>query len=70
MHTEKTLQNLRESLKDCEEIIAAQASYIRQLEHERDLLAAGYRNAMARCAQLEAAVSDPLLASRPTPLCH
>jgi hypothetical protein len=54
MHTAETLRRLEDSLKDCEDTIAAQAAYIRQLEHERDLLAAGYRDAMMRCARLEA----------------
>jgi hypothetical protein len=58
MHTEETLRNLRESLKDCEEILAAQAVYIRQLEHERDLLATGYRDAMLRLVQLQTLGSE------------
>jgi hypothetical protein len=54
MHTAETLRKLEETLKDCEQTIEAQAGYIRQLEHERDLLTVGYRDAMMRCAQLEA----------------
>lgn len=53
MHTAETLRKLEDTLKDCEELIEAQAGYIRQLEHERDLLTVGYRDAMLRCAALE-----------------
>ena len=56
MHNEETFKNLEASLATLKEIIEAQRSHIRNLEHERDLLAEGYRAAVERCNELEASV--------------
>ncbi|MDB5757698.1 MAG: hypothetical protein JWM30_987 [Burkholderia sp.] len=61
MHNEKTLQNLSDSLEALKQLLRTQAEHIRQVEHERDLLAAGYKAAMERCAELEASMRDSVL---------
>lgn len=58
MHNEETFQNLEESLKALKELLRSQREHIQKVEHERDLLAAGYKAAMEKCAKLEAHNSD------------
>lgn len=43
MHNERTFKNIEASLDAFRQIIAAQRAHIRAVEHERDVLAAGYR---------------------------
>jgi hypothetical protein len=57
VHDEDTFRNLKDSLNTYKRLLHSQTEYIRQLEHERDLLAAGYRAARSRCAELEAAAA-------------
>lgn len=61
MHSEETLQNLSESLEALKQLLRTQAEQIRQIKHERDLLAAGYKAAMEKCAALEAKTHDAVL---------
>ncbi len=58
MHNEETFRNLEASLAALKEIIEAQRTYIRNLEHERDLLAEGYRAAVERSDELETSTCD------------
>lgn len=57
MHNEETFRNLEASLAALKEIIDEQRLRIQNLEHERDLLAKGYRAAMGKCDELEAKAS-------------
>jgi len=52
VHNEETFRNLEASLAALKQIIEEQRAQIRAVEHERDLLAAGYKAAMEKCAQL------------------
>lgn len=54
MHNEETFLNLKASFAMLKEITEAQQTHIRNLEHERDLLAEGYRAAVEKCDELEA----------------
>lgn len=54
MRNEEISWNLEASLEGLKRIIQAQKVPIRKLEHERDLLAEGYRVAVEKCDQLEA----------------
>ena len=63
MDKEDTLQELRDSLKTYEGLLRSQTEYIRELKHERDLLAAGYQAALERCAQLAAAATQETAAN-------
>jgi hypothetical protein len=58
VHNEDTFCSLQDSLNSCHRLLHSQTEYIRELEHERDLLAAGYRAALGRCAELEAAAAQ------------
>ena len=58
MHNEETFKNLEASLAALKEIIEAQRVQIRDLQHERDLLAEGYRAAVEKCNKLAAGVRD------------
>lgn len=61
MHDDDTFGNLEASLAALREIIDTQREQLRQVEHERDLLAVGYKNATEKCEKLEAlldAVND------------
>lgn len=69
MHDDETFGNLEASLAALREIINAQREQLRQLEHERDLLAVGYKNATENCEKLEAllnAVNDENASVRTT----
>ena len=57
LHYEETFRNLESSLAALKEIIDEQRLRIQNLEHERDLLAKGYRAAMDKCDELEANAS-------------
>lgn len=63
MHNEETFQNLEASLSVLKEIVEAQRTHIRNLEHERDLLAEGYRAAVEKCDELEASASGQVAES-------
>lgn len=54
MHNEETFRNLEASLEALKQIINDQRNVLRAVEHERDLLAAGYVNAMKECEELKA----------------
>lgn len=54
MRNEEVSWNLEASLEGLKQIIQAQKVHIRNLEHERDLLAEGYRAALEKCDALEA----------------
>lgn len=58
MHNEETFRNLEASLSVLKEIVEAQRTHIRNLEHERDLLAEGYRAAVEKCGELEVSARD------------
>lgn len=51
---QEDLQNLLAALDALKQLLRTQAEHIRQVEHERDLLAAGYKAAMEKCAEQEA----------------
>jgi ABC-type transporter Mla subunit MlaD len=59
VHNEETLRNLRESLDALELLVHSQADQIRQLQHERDLLAAAFSSASRRADSAASAV-DPV----------
>lgn len=61
VHNEETLQNLSDSLEALKQLLRTQKEHIRQVEHERDLLAAGYKAAMDKCAELEASMHESIL---------
>lgn len=61
VHNEETFQNLEASLAVLKQIIDEQRAQIRTVEHERDLLAAGYKAAVERYAQLETGIHDSVL---------
>lgn len=61
VHNEETFRNLEASLAALKQIIGEQRAQIRAVEHERDLLAAGYKAAVERCAQLEIGTRDSVL---------
>lgn len=54
MHDDETFGNLEASLAALREIINTQREQLRQVEHERDLLAVGYKNVTEKCEKLEA----------------
>lgn len=54
MRNEEVSWNLEASIEGLKQIIQAQKVHIRNLEHERDLLAEGYRAAVEKCDALEA----------------
>jgi hypothetical protein len=54
VHNEETFGNIEASLAALKEIIDAQRMQLRQVEHERDLLAAGYKDATEKCEKLMA----------------
>lgn len=54
VRNEKVSCNLETSLEGLKQIIQAQKVHIRNLEHERDLLAEGYRVAVEKSNALEA----------------
>ncbi len=66
VHNEETFRNLEASLATLKEIIEAQRAHIRNLEHERDLLAEGYRAAVEKCDELEASARDQVAQSNST----
>lgn len=57
MHNDETFKNLEASLAAPKEIINEQRSVIQAVQHERDLLAAGYVEAMRECEELKALLS-------------
>ena len=54
MHNEETFKNLEASLAALKEIISEQRADIQAVQHERDLLAAGYVEAIKQCEELKA----------------
>lgn len=54
MHNDETFKNLEASLEALKQIIGDQRDVIRAVEHERDLLAAGYVEARKECEELKA----------------
>jgi ribosomal 50S subunit-associated protein YjgA (DUF615 family) len=58
MHNENTLRNLRESLDRFEHLVRTQATYIAELERERDILVADLKAMMARCPDPNDSVID------------
>lgn len=56
MCTEETTKSVLNSIEALKQLVRTQAEHIRQVEHERDLLAAGYRAAQQKCLELEARV--------------
>ncbi len=54
MHNEETFKNLEASLEALKRIINEQRAVIGAVQHERDLLAAGYVEAMKECEELKA----------------
>jgi peptidoglycan hydrolase CwlO-like protein len=54
VHNAETFGTLEASLAALKEIIDAQRVQLRQVEHERDLLATGYKSATEKCEKLEA----------------
>lgn len=54
MHNEDTFENLEASLEALKQIIQDQRAVIGTVQHERDLLAAGYIEAMKECEDLKA----------------
>lgn len=70
MHTDDTLHNLEASVDALKVMVQSQLAYIRHIEHERDLLVSGYKDAMEKCDRLEAllnAANDPSASVRTTP---
>jgi hypothetical protein len=61
VQNEETLCNFRVSLDTLEQLVHAQAEQIRQLEHERDLLAVAFGSMLSRRA-------DPPSASASRPV--
>ena len=59
VHNEETFRNLEASLEALKQIISDQRTVIGAVQHERDLLAAGYVEAVKECEELKA----PLKAS-------
>lgn len=64
MHNEETFRNLEASLAALKQIIEAQRTHIRNLEHERDLLVEDYRAAVEKCDELEAGARDQVAQSQ------
>lgn len=60
MHNEETFKNLEEPLTALKELLRSQREHIQKVEHERDPLAAGYKAAMEKCAELEVHNSDSI----------
>lgn len=54
MHNEETFRKLEASLAALKEVINEQRAVVVALRHERDLLAAGYVEAMKECEELKA----------------
>lgn len=54
MHNDETFKNLEASLEALKQIIRDQRAVIGAVQHERDLLAAGYVEAMKECEELKA----------------
>lgn len=54
MHNEETFRNLEASLEALKQIINEQRAVIGAVQHERDLLAAGYVEAIKECEELKA----------------
>ena len=53
MHNEETLRNIEASLEALKQIIRDQRTVIGAVQHERDLLAAGYVEAIKECEELK-----------------
>lgn len=54
MHNEETFKNLEASLEALKEVINEQRAVIQAVQHERDLIAAGYVEAIKECEELKA----------------
>jgi len=54
VHNEETFRNLEASLEALKQIIAEQRTIIGAVQHERDLLAVGYVEAIKECEELKA----------------
>jgi len=54
VHNEETFRNLEASLEALKQIIRDQRTVIGAVQHERDLLAVGYVEAMKDCEDLKA----------------
>jgi hypothetical protein len=54
VHNEETFKNLEASLEALKRIINEQRAVIGAVQHERDLLAAGYIETMKECEELKA----------------
>lgn len=54
VHNEETFRHLEASLEALKQIIADQRTVIGAVQHERDLLAAGFVEAVKECEKLEA----------------
>ena len=70
MHNDETFGNLEASLEALKRIINEQRAQIQAVEHERDLLAVGYRAATEKCEELAAflnAANDSNAPVRATP---
>lgn len=57
MLNEDVSGNLEALIEGLKQIIQAQKVHIRNLKHERDLLAEGYRAAVEKCDQLKGGTS-------------
>jgi len=70
MHNEETFKNLEASLAALKQIVNEQRAVIRSVQHERDLLAAGYVESIKTCEELKAllkASNDPAMAVKSKP---
>lgn len=54
VHNEETFRNFQASLEALKQIIRDQRTVIGAVQHERDLLAVGYVEAMKECEELKA----------------
>lgn len=69
MHNEETFKNLEASVEALKKIIADQRAVIGAVQHERDMLAAGYVEAIKECEHLKTllnASNDSAISSRAT----
>jgi hypothetical protein len=58
MYNERIFRSLEESIEALNQIIGAQRTYIRAVEHERDLFAEGYWAVVKKCERLELDAHD------------
>jgi hypothetical protein len=70
VHDEATFKNLEASLAALKQIVDEQRTVIRSVQHERDLLAAGYVESVKACEELKAllkASNDPAMTVKSKP---